>query len=353
MKIKILETEHCTMAFLSKCGEFNKEHSRSPLDDLSARSDPNFTSVSLQDTAVCTRCCLKITDKYLLMVNGLCWHMRCLSCSVCHTALSEGNSCYIRGREVYCKPHYYRRCRCACCGQSVQSSDWVRRVKGNVYHLACFSCCSCKRQLGTGEQFAVVQETLLLCRTHYDCMLQQLQQGLSVCLSIYLSHLGLCVVSGNCVTIGDSGAKPSKRPRTCFTAEQLQIMQVQFALDSTPDAQALQTLAEKTGLSRRVIQVWFQNCRARHKKHVGPSHCVVTAAGHLNPSLEQHLWSESTSTLSTLQDYTDSEHQCSLVLLSASRGRPSSELLQPLQSQHTAVLPVLPIYTCQTPSLSV
>ncbi|KAL6465364.1 hypothetical protein MHYP_G00254970 [Metynnis hypsauchen] len=136
--------------------------------------------------------------------------------------------------------------KCAWCGHHVSSTDWVRRAKNYTYHLACFACFSCKRQLSTGEEFGLV-DSRVLCRTHYGIVVEGLEGALP---SDYLS-------------------KPSKRARTSFTPEQLQVMQIQFSQDNNPDAQTLQKLAGMTGLSRRVIQVWFQNCRARHKKHPG------------------------------------------------------------------------------------
>ena len=59
----------------------------------------------------------------------------------------------------------------------------------------------------------------------------------------------------------------TKRVRTTFSEEQLQVLQANFQLDSNPDGQDLERIAQITGLSKRVTQVWFQNSRARQKKH--------------------------------------------------------------------------------------
>lgn len=64
------------------------------------------------------------------------------------------------------------------------------------------------------------------------------------------------------------GRNKSKRVRTTFTEEQLHVLQANFLLDSNPDGQDLERIANLTGLSKRVTQVWFQNMRARHKKHL-------------------------------------------------------------------------------------
>lgn len=56
--------------------------------------------------------------------------------------------------------------RCAKCNRRISSNDWIRRAREMVFHLACFSCDSCDRQLSTGEQFSILSEQIL-CREHY------------------------------------------------------------------------------------------------------------------------------------------------------------------------------------------
>lgn len=66
----------------------------------------------------------------------------------------------------------YRRTfgtKCARCSRTISATDWVRRARDLIFHLACFACDSCGRQLSTGEQFALVDDKVL-CKTHYSEM---------------------------------------------------------------------------------------------------------------------------------------------------------------------------------------
>jgi hypothetical protein len=46
--------------------------------------------------------------------------------------------------------------------------------------------------------------------------------------------------------------------RTTFGEEQLAILQEHFKVDSNPDGADLERIAQLTGLTKRVTQVWFQ-----------------------------------------------------------------------------------------------
>ena len=54
--------------------------------------------------------------------------------------------------------------------------------------------------------------------------------------------------------------------RTSFKHHQLRVMKSYFELNHNPDAKDLKQLSQKTGLSKRVLQVWFQNARAKFRR---------------------------------------------------------------------------------------
>lgn len=223
---------------------------------VAAATDYSVTSAAFctmkTEHSICAACGDAITDKYLLQVNGRCWHSHCLRCSVCQLALDRHPSCFIRHDAVYCKADYAKSfgAKCSKCCRGISASDWVRKAREHVYHLACFACDSCKRQLSTGEEFAL-HEDRVLCKTHY-----------------------LEILDGGSTSSDEGGdsegyhKNKAKRVRTTFTEEQLQVLQANFQLDSNPDGQDLERIAQITGLSKRVTQVWFQNSRARQKKHL-------------------------------------------------------------------------------------
>lgn len=62
------------------------------------------------------------------------------------------------------------------------------------------------------------------------------------------------------------GRRGPKRPRTILTSAQRRQFKASFEVSPKPCRKVREALAKDTGLSVRVVQVWFQNQRAKMKK---------------------------------------------------------------------------------------
>ncbi|XP_041482007.1 LIM homeobox transcription factor 1-beta-like isoform X2 [Lytechinus variegatus] len=137
--------------------------------------------------------------------------------------------------------------KCNACFQSIPSSELVMRALSNVYHLRCFTCVMCDQQLKKGDEF-VLKENRLYCKEDYTKEHTVDTQKVSSKSS------------------SQDGRKGPKRPRTILTTSQRRAFKASFEVSSKPCRKVRETLAKETGLSVRVVQVWFQNQRAKVRK---------------------------------------------------------------------------------------
>lgn len=101
--------------------------------------------------------------------------------------------------------------------------------------------------------------------------------------SIYYTRVCLCVCDSYPSTTGPRSRKPKKkttskedkRPRTAFTAEQLQRLKSEFQTNRYLTEQRRQNLAQELGLNESQIKIWFQNKRAKIKKASGTKNSLA------------------------------------------------------------------------------
>lgn len=97
---------------------------------------------------------LCLINFYIHSLSFFLW--RLLFHPVCYTSLSS--------------PRTLRRCfgtKCAGCAQGISPSDLVRRARSKVFHLNCFTCMMCNKQLSTGEELYIIDENKFVCKEDY------------------------------------------------------------------------------------------------------------------------------------------------------------------------------------------
>ncbi|CAH2002879.1 unnamed protein product [Acanthoscelides obtectus] len=115
----------------------------------------------------CAGCDKPILDKFLLNVLERTWHADCVRCIDCHAPLTD--KCFSREGKLFCRTDFFRRygTKCGGCGQGISPSDLVRKARDKVFHLNCFTCLVCRKQLSTGEELYVLDDNKFICKEDY------------------------------------------------------------------------------------------------------------------------------------------------------------------------------------------
>lgn len=208
---------------------------------------------------LCEGCGQKIHDRFLMNVGEANWHEQCLAC--CYCGMQLHHTCYVRNSKLYCKMDYDRLfgVKCASCCHAILPQELVMRPIPNfVFHLPCFVCYACRLPLQKGEQF-LLRDGQLFCYRH------DLEKEMFLAAAA-AQHCGFVGLDEEDLLRPRDGRRGPKRPRTILTSQQRKQFKASFDQSPKPCRKVREALAKDTGLSVRVVQVWFQNQRAKMKK---------------------------------------------------------------------------------------
>ncbi|KAM7538851.1 hypothetical protein Aperf_G00000058150 [Anoplocephala perfoliata] len=235
----------------------------------------------------CAQCGRPIMDQYFLLANEQIWHVSCLRCALCGCDLQWQTSCFYYKGYLLCRQDYDSSTTCPTCGKRFQEGNLATLQMGDQCFVEAGGrktvfCLACHQKQNTKEprrsQYTHIQSvsgssSLLAPVTVNRKLLVSIPNEAAV-------NEEKKIQTNNRSTSGTPtvSENPQKRIRTSFKNDQLGVMKAYFEVNQNPASKELRQLSTQTGLSKRVLQVWFQNARANFRKRI-PNKEMKTGGG--------------------------------------------------------------------------
>ncbi|NXT81483.1 LHX5 protein, partial [Zapornia atra] len=183
--------------------------------------------------------------------------------------------------------------KCAGCSQGISPSDLVRKARNKVFHLNCFTCMVCNKQLSTGEELYIIDENKFVCKEDYlnspglkesslnsvsSCTDRSLSPDLQDPMQDDTKETDNSTSSDKETTNNENEEQNSgtkrRGPRTTIKAKQLETLKAGRVQDFHPLPQLFWGEGQggpRYPHSRRALtaaraQVWFQNRRSKERR---------------------------------------------------------------------------------------
>ncbi|NXF69560.1 ISL1 protein, partial [Ciccaba nigrolineata] len=223
--------------------------------------------------SLCVGCGNQIHDQYILRVSpDLEWHAACLKCAECNQYLDETCTCFVRDGKTYCKRDYISK--------QIRFIPFLLRLL--YFQGLLTSGLRVARLRGATGLPTSRSETLSLSFSPSFLLPPPLPPFPALPFPLPCSPSPLSPLHParplQMAAEPISARQPALRPhvhkqpekttrvRTVLNEKQLHTLRTCYAANPRPDALMKEQLVEMTGLSPRVIRVWFQNKRCKDKK---------------------------------------------------------------------------------------
>ncbi|OQV17787.1 putative Insulin enhancer ISL-1 [Hypsibius exemplaris] len=225
---------------------------------------------------VCAKCKEPFQkDDLGMRVGHLVYHIPCFRCSVCDCVLARGDEYSLRDEFLFCKTHFESCQKISADDKSDQVVYATTKSQSNRRRNKSFENADTPPSSNDG------QVTLNGPRSP-GSLSPNSSSGTTV---ITASGVVVTTTNSSCNNTGGGGMGNSKhhssshhrggkhskeskttRVRTVLNERQLATLRACYNCNPRPDALTKENLTEQTGLSSRVIRVWFQNKRCKDKK---------------------------------------------------------------------------------------